>query len=84
MKLKTLVPEGIFRDRTSLYPYQWDEFKKNFLKKNKGTKSLISKKDNTEYLIHKDDPKTALVKYQADDMEVFHDMKRRDFFDYIR
>lgn len=84
MKLSKLVPESIFRDRERMFPYQWEKFKKNFLKKNPGTKSLISKKDNTEYLIHKDDPKNALIKYSSDDMEIYHDMKTRELFSYIR
>lgn len=84
MKIKKLVPEGIFRDRNTISKADWDTFKKNYLKKNPGTKSLISKKDSIEYLIHKDDPKNAVIKYNPEDGEIYHDLKRKELYSYLR
>jgi len=83
MKLTNLIPEGIFKEKHTIFPYQWDIIKKKLLKKNPNTKTVISKKDDTEYLIRKDDPKTALIKYDRDNITLYHDMKHMELFKLI-
>lgn len=84
MKLKNLINEDIFRERHQMFWSEWDTFKKNFLKRNPNTKTVISKKDGTEYLIHKNDPKKAILKYDKEDGELYHDLKQRELFSYIK
>lgn len=78
MKLTNLIPETVFREKGKVFPYQWDKIKKNYLNQNPNTKSVISKKDGTEYLIHKDKPTNVLLKYDKDNITLYHDMKSNE------
>jgi len=84
MKLTNLIPETVFRAKGKVFPYQWDKIKKNFLNKNPNTKSVISKSDGAEYLIQKDKPKTALLKYDRDNITLYHDMKHSELSQLLR
>jgi hypothetical protein len=85
MRLKTILNESnIFRSKDTVSNTQWNTFRTKYLNQFPTTSLIKDTKNNVEYIVDKKDKKNAILKYDMNDLRLYHDMKPSEFIKFIR